>query len=162
MNAFDIQGPTRTCAISGNPLAVGEKFYGVLMEENGKFVRKDYSVPAWQAPPDHAIAYWLGRIPNAEKPRKPTINDELLLDCFDHLAVATEANRLAFRYVVALLLMRRKRLKFEDTRRNTDGSEWLVVRDARNGTRLEILDPRLNEEEILSVQDEVFQVLGWE
>jgi hypothetical protein len=162
MSRFEIQDPTRTCAQTGQHLEVGERFYGVLLEENGRFVRKDYSANAWNGPPANAIAYWSGRIPATDRPKKPTFNDELLWDCFDHLATATEPNRLSFRYVVALLLMRRKRLKFEDARRGSDDQDVLVVRDSRTGARIEIVDPRLREDEIEAVQQEVFHVLGWD
>ena len=80
----------------------------------------------------------------------------------NHLRDATEPGQIRFRYVVVLLLMRRKRLKFEDTIRKADGTEALVVRDTRNGKKLEVLDPRLNETELEAVQAEVFQLLGWE
>jgi len=163
MTPFEVQGPTRTCAATGKDLTVGERFYGVLLDEAGKFVRRDFSVGAWGGPPPNAIAYWSGRIPASDRPVKPTINDALLLDWFDHLSAATEdPNRLNFRYVVALLLMRRKRLKFEDSRRNTDGVDVLILRDARTGARHQVIDPRLNDDDITAVQDEVFRVLGWE
>jgi hypothetical protein len=84
------------------------------------------------------------------------------VDCFHHLEAATEPARVNFRYVVALLLMRRRRLKFEDVHRAADGSHVLVVRDARTGTRHEVADPRLAEAEIAADQDEVFRVLGWQ
>lgn len=159
---FAIQGPTRRCVASGRALMAGERYYGVLTEEDGKFVRRDYAAESWGGPPPDAIAHWAGRIPATDAPRKPTFNDGLLLDCFDHLAGSADPGRVNFRYVVALLLMRRKRLKFEDARRNPDGSSVLVVRDARNGARHEVPDPKLTEAEIAAVQDEVFRVLGWE
>jgi hypothetical protein len=159
---FEIQGPTRRCVATGRELSPGDRFYGVLADEDGKFVRKDFAADAWQGPPAGCVAFWAGRIPATDKPRKPTFNDGLLLDCFDHLAGSPDPNRRNFRYVVALLLMRRKRLKFEDARRSADGTHVLVVRDARSGARHEVPDPRLSEAEIASVQDEVFRVLGWE
>jgi hypothetical protein len=162
MTTFEIQGPTRTCSATGQTLEAGAKFYGVLVEEAGRFVRKDFAESAWQGAPENAVAFWKGRIPTGNKPRKPTFNDELLFDCFDHLAQATEPSRLSFRYVVALLLMRRKRLKFEDTQRDKDGADWLIVKDTRSGSRLHVRDPRLSEDEIASAQEEVFHVLGWE
>ena len=161
MTDFDIQGPSRTCTATGRPLKPGERVYGVLLEDGGKLVRRDFAADAWTAPPPGAIAYWAGRVPASDKP-KAVVNDALLLDCFDHLAGATEANKLHFRYVLALLLMRRKRLKFEDAKRLADGTDVLVVRDARTGNRLEVADPRLSDEAIESVQEEVFRVLGWE
>lgn len=159
---FEISGPTRRCAVSGRELHAGEKFYGALVDADGKFVRTDYAADAWAGPPAGAIAFWAGRIPASDRPRKPTFNDDLLADCFAHLAGSADPARVNFRYVVALLLMRRKRLKFEDARRAADGTHVLVVRDAKSGGRYEVPDPRLSEAEITAVQDEVFRVLGWE
>lgn len=159
---FDIQAPARRCAAIDRELKPGDRVFGVLTDEAGKFVRRDYAADAWTGPPPGAIAYWAGRIPASDKPRKPTFNDALLLDCFDHLNGVADENRVNFRYVVALLLMRRKRLKFEDAKRSETGAAVLVVRDAKTGTRYEVADPRLSEAEIEAVQTEVFQVLGWE
>lgn len=159
---FDIQGPTRVCAATGRALAPGERFYAILTDEAGKFVRRDFAADAWAGPPAGVVAYWAGRVPASDRPRKPTFNDELLLDCFHHLAGTTEPDRVNFRFVVALLLMRRRRLKFEDARRNPDGSAVLVVRDAKTGARHEVADPRLAAAEVEAVQAEVFHVLGWQ
>ncbi len=159
---FDIQGPTRVCAASGKVLSPGEPYYAVLTDKDGSFVRTDYAAEAWPGPPDGAMAYWAGRVPAADTSKKPRVNDALLLDCFDHLAGVTDPSRVNFRYVVALLLMRRRRLKFEDHRRLDDGSEVMLLRDARSGDRHEVADPRLGEDQIAAVQSEVFQLLGWE
>ena len=159
---YDLQPPTRSCSVTGQPIAPGERYFTALLDEAGHFVRKDFSVQAWQQPPEGTVAYWAGRIPLVERPRKPSFNDELLQNCFRQLADSQEPHRQRFRYVLALLLMRRRRLKFEDVARHPDGSQWLIVRDAQSGTRTEILDPHLSESEIEQVQDEVFAVLGWE
>lgn len=157
---YDIAAPSRVCSATGRELKPGEPFMAVLLEEAGKFVRKDYAVEAWPGPPQGAIAFWSGKIPPVDRPRKPSFNDDLLLEWFQHLAGNNEPNRQNIRYVVALLLMRRKRFKFEDVQRQGE-TDVLILRDARNGTRYEIRDPRLNDEEIVAVQDEVFQALGW-
>jgi hypothetical protein len=161
MTTFDIQGPTRVCAVSGRELKPGDKYLSVLSDEGGAFVRRDYAADAWPGPPPSAVAFWSGKIPASDRPRKPVFNDELLLDCFDHLAAAAEPDRVNFRYVVALLLMRRKRLKFEDVVRE-DGGDVMLLRDARNGTVHRVADPRLTEAQTAAVQDEVFRVLGWD
>ena len=160
MTVYQIQGPARQCAISGRELAPGERYYSALLDEGGQFVRKDYAGDAWPGPPVGAIAHWCGRIPATGQPRRPTINDEWLIDCFAHLGEAREPAQKSFRYVVALLLMRRKRFKFEDVLKR-DGAEYLVLRDARSGACHEVLDPRLDDAEAAVVQEEVFRVLGW-
>jgi hypothetical protein len=160
MTPYQIQGPTRRCAGTGRELKAGEAHYSVLIEEGGQFVRKDYAVDAWDAPPEGVIAYWRGRIPT-ESRQTPVFNDDLLLECFTHLGDAKEPGQRQFRYVVALLLMRRKRLKFEDVRRR-DGDEYLCLKDGKSGMRYEVLDPHLTDAEMTTVQNEVFRVLGWE
>ena len=93
------------------------------------------------------------------EPRTP-IDDDLLVECFHRLDGATDPDRVQFRYVVALLLMRRKRFRFEDVTRDAAG-EALLLRDTRTGERYAVADPGLTEEAMAAVQDEVFRVLGW-
>jgi hypothetical protein len=161
MTDYQIQPNTRRCAVTGQELRPGTRFYTVLLDQGGKFVRQDYSSEAWTGPPEGAFSFWAGRVPAAEAERRPRINDELLLDCFNRLQGETEPGRVNFRYVIALLLMRRKRLRFD--RVEMDGErEVLHLRCARTGAAYEVLNPRLTEDEMVAVQDEVFRVLGWE
>ena len=162
MTEYEIGGPSRVCAATGRELQPGDRFYGVLVEEGGKFTRKDYAANAWTGPPSGHIAYWAGRVPAADKPRKPVVNDDLLLDCFDRLKDSADPEGLNFRYVAALLLMRRKRFRFEDVFRDATGRDVMLLRDARNGAVHQVTDPRLTDDQIATVQTEVFRVLGWE
>ena len=59
-------------------------------------------------------------------------DDDLLLDCFERLQEDSDPARLSFRYVVALLLMRRKRLKFEEAC-TIEGQEILSLRCPGSG-----------------------------
>lgn len=161
MTDYQIQPNTRRCAITGRELKAGERYYAVLLDEGDKFVRRDYSREAWQGPPAGAFSFWSGRVPAAEQSRRPQIDDDLLMDCFQRLEGQAEPGRVSFRYVVALLLMRRRRLKFEEAKA-AGGQETMVLRDARGGAQYQVVNPGLSEEEMAAVQDEVFKVLGWE
>ena len=88
-------------------------------------------------------------------------DDDMLLECFQRLEGRTEPASENFRYVLALLLMRRKRFKFEETR-NGGGREVLVLKCGRTGTRHEVANPHLTDEQMTAVQEDVFQALGWE
>ena len=160
MTDYQIQPNTRRCAATGKELEPGSKFYTVLLDQGGKFVRQDYSNEAWQGPPEGAFSFWAGRVPPPEAGRRPRIYDELLLDCFNRLKGETEPGRVSFRYVIALLLMRRKRLKFEDVRVE-DGREILCLRCPQTKATHEVVNPALSDDAIKTVQDEVFKVLGW-
>jgi hypothetical protein len=151
---------TRRCTATGRELKAGEKFYSVLRDDGGKFVRTDYAADAWTGPPQGAYSYWSGRVAADGAAKRPAVDDELLLECLGRLAETADPAKVRFRYVVALLLMRRRRLKFEDARKDA-GGETLVLKCARTGSRFEVVDPGLSESEAAAVQDEVFQVLGW-
>jgi hypothetical protein len=158
---YQIQPSTRRCSLTGREIRPGERYYSVLLEEAGKFVRKDYSAEAWQGPPEDAFSFWMGRLATPQGKRRQPIDDEMLLECFQRLEGQLEASRVRFRYVVALLLLRRRRLKLEQTRQ--DGpQEVLDLRCTRTGVRHTVVNPGLTDEELATVQDDVFQALGWE
>ncbi len=161
MTDYEIQGPTRVCQATGRELKPGDRFHAVLLEQGGKLVRMDYAAEAWVGLPPDAIAHWSGRISTAEKPRKPVVNDEALLVCFDRLKDSRDPDGLNFRYVVALLLMRRKRFRFEDVIRDASGRDLLLLKDIKGGAVHQVADPRLTDDQITTVQAEVFRVLGW-
>jgi hypothetical protein len=161
MTEYQIEANTRRCALTGRELKPGDKFYSVLLEEAGKFQRKDYSTEAWQGPPEGAFSFWCGRIAAEDGHRHPSIDDDMLVECFQRLEPETDRGRLNFRYVVALLLMRRKRLRFEEALTRGE-DEVLVLRDSRTREQHRVLNPRLTEQQMADVQDEVFRVLGWQ
>lgn len=158
---YQIQANTRRCALTGRELPPGEKFYTALFDEGGRFVRRDYGGEAWRGAPEGAFSFWSGKVPPPDASRRPRIDDDLLMDCFQRLEGHAEADRIRFRYVVALLLMRRKRFKFEEAR-TVAGEEMLTLRCSRTRAVHEVVNPRMTETDMASVQEEVFQALGWE
>jgi len=161
MDEYQIQPNTRQCCITGRILEPGEKYHSVLIEEQGRLVRRDFSEAAWQGPSPEIFGYWSGRVPDKEDARKIRKDDDLLLDCLVRLENATDPKQLNFRYVVALLLLRSKRLHFEDAHKE-NGLEFLRLRNPKTGDRFEVCDRQLSETEIEAVREEVFQVIGWE
>ena len=163
MTDYEIHGPARACAATGRELKPGDRFHAVLGERDGSLVRTDYAADAFPGAPADAIAHWTGRVPASDKPRRPVINDEVLLGCFERLRESADENGRNFRYVAALLLMRKKRFRFEDVARDAaSGHDVLILKDAKAGAVHEVVDPRLTDEQTAAVQAELFRVLGWE
>jgi hypothetical protein len=104
------------CAATGRAFTVGEACIAVLVERDDApgLERVDYAIPAWEGgarptPPARVFASWRGTYQPGESGKlKPLLSDEELLDLFQELGEATEPKRLAFRYVLALMLVRRK------------------------------------------------------
>jgi len=88
------------------------------------------------------------------------VDDEMLLECLGRLEGTTEAASKRFRYVLALFLMRRRRLRLEDTVRE-GGEEVWAMRCTRSNARFRVVDPGLGDDELESVQEDVFRILGW-
>jgi hypothetical protein len=158
---YPILANTRTCAASGRPLNPGEKVHSVLIAEGAQVVRRDYSQEAWQGPPAGSIAHWVSRVPTVQQKRRLTFDDELLMSAFERLADEPDAQKTQFRYVLALLLLRRRRLKFEDVR-HSGGETHLVLSCPKSRMTFEVIDPQLSEDDIRRVQDEVVRLFGWE
>jgi hypothetical protein len=161
MVEYQIQPSTRRCSMTGRDLQPGERCFSVLLDEGGKLVRKDFSPEAWQGPPAGAFSFWAGRVPSPQGKSRPPIDDDLLLDCFHRLEGQAEPGKLNFRYVLALLLMRRRRFQFHEARLQ-GGHEVLVLRCGRTGARHEVINPGLSDDEMSAVQEDVFEALGWE
>lgn len=114
--SYSLARCTGQCAATGRALAHGEACFAVLVERDDApgLERVDYSVKAWEegarpAPPARVFATWRATFqPNESGKVKPLLSDEELLDLFQELGEASEPKRLAFRYVLALMLVRRK------------------------------------------------------
>jgi hypothetical protein len=161
MTDYQIQPHTRRCHATGRVLRPGERYYSVLVDESGKLIRHDYAGEAWTGPPQMVFGFWTGKVPPENSSGLPGVDDDMLLDYFLRLSAEADSSRTSVRYVVALLLMRRRKLKFDEAVME-DGQEILVLRCTQTEEKYRVPNPRLTEEELNSVQDEVFKLLGWE
>jgi hypothetical protein len=112
---YQIQTNTRRCALSGRALEPGDRYFSVLLDTGGSLERRDYCADVWSGPPAEAFSFWSGRIALPEVRRLPPIDTELLMECFQRLAGQDDRERVRFRYIVALLLVRRKKLRLLDS-----------------------------------------------
>lgn len=160
MTDYQIQPHTRRCVTTGRDLQPGERYYTALLELGEQLVRQDFSSQAWQGPPAGAFSFWSGRVPQPSETAKPRFDDDVLEECFQRLEEQGERSRVNFRYVVALLLIRRKRFRFEQTI-DADGVEKLELSNIKTGEKYLVLNPQLTDEQMAEVQGEVFRVLGW-
>jgi hypothetical protein len=108
---FEIQRSTRRCASTERALEPGEWCYSVLEVRGADIVRKDFAASAWTGPPTDAFGWWKARVPEPHAKKIKLAPNEVLLELFDHLAEQPE--REDMRYVLALLLVRRRVLRLD-------------------------------------------------
>ena len=110
---FEVQRCTRCCAATERALEPGDECYSVLEIAGAEVIRKDFSAEAWKGAPDTAFGWWKSRVPEPTAKKIKLAPNEVLLELFDQLAEKTEQQDL--RYVLALLLVRRRVLRVEVT-----------------------------------------------
>lgn len=153
--AWHIARSSRTCAHSGAPIPQGEPFFSALVDKDDSFDRLDFTVDSWSEV-DKApfFSYWKnkGAVPKDDK--RPQVDYERLLAFFDSLEGAEEQPKRLFRYVLALILIRRRHLRLDDMSR-TDSGDRLVVYDRRTEKVMEILAPEAAREDFVSAQEKL-------
>jgi hypothetical protein len=139
---YEVERCTRHCATSGRELEEGEEFFSVLINEKRDLRRRDYSAEAWSGPPGDAVAWWKSRMPTREAKKGQLAPNDVLLELFRELEHAPE--KADMRYVLALLLVRRRVLREEDVERDETRGEFLVLYSPREETtyRVAVEEPR--------------------
>ncbi|MFO0873943.1 MAG: hypothetical protein U0575_08235 [Phycisphaerales bacterium] len=112
---YEIGRFTGTCAATGALLPPDTPCVATLSEsaETPGFARRDYSIEAWDAGhrPAGLFSYWRTVVPHPDAPRRLLVDDQTLLDIFLRMDADDRPERRAFRFVLALILMRRRMLR---------------------------------------------------
>ncbi len=175
------------CAGTGEAMPPGTPCRSVLIpaeeDADGKraaspFRRVDVSEAAWNTGtrPAGVFSHWRSRVPDATAPRREPLDLAGLLELLTKLAEDREADqgRSAFRFVLALLLMRRRMLRLDGTRIDGDATFWCFTRKEdpakgpmgrwAEGETIEVLEPNpgLDDADAAAVAEQLHETLGVE
>ena len=149
---YRIQKPQLRCAKTDRPLTAGDAFYSALIREDGKIVRRDVAADAWEGQPEASLAWWRSVVPAEDA--KPTLAPvDVLLDLLEQLE--DDLSDAPLRYLLALVLVRRRVLKIvdgsDDTASDTasEHAPILSVSCRRRGTdyQIRIATPEASEKD---------------
>ena len=159
MSEWNIKRGDQKCTACAHEFAEQEEYFSALYDENRQFVRRDYCLRCWDGQErEKMFSFWRTRVPVKEQETR-IVDDEILMNFFLRLQGETEPMKLNFRYVLALLLMRKKLLKLEDIRYDERG-EALVLKHRDEDKRFVVHNPQLTEEQIQQVTGEVGKILN--
>ncbi len=161
--AWHIARSSHTCAHSGAPIDRSQPFFSALAEKDDGFARLDYTAEAWpEVEKKDFLSYWKNKGGAADAAgKKPALDYERLLSFFDSLENHEEPRHRLFRYVLALVLARRRLLRLDDMSK-TDAGDRLVVYDRRASRTIEIVAPEATQEELEKVQEKLNQLFDAE
>ena len=149
------QGKCITCEVELNE---NDVFYSALLDSGEELSRKDFCPTCWETNQEEVFSFWKTRVPASDAPKQTMVDDEVLFDFFQRLEDEPEAAKVNFRFLLGLMLMRKKILKFEDIDRDEE-QEFLILRQTGAKERHRVLDPQLSEEELDKLKDDLHGIL---
>ena len=162
-SGYEVSRPQGVCAVTGNPIGADEKFMAALRETPMGFERVDVSMPAW---PDFdrkdVVAFWQTTMPKTEAKKKLFVDDEVLCGLFERLAEVTEPAKVNFRFVLGLILMRKRLLVYENTHKNDQNRDVWTMRFKGKEQTLDMVDPHLDESQMKEVSGQLSEILNEE
>ena len=155
---WEVEPAAGRCAVTGRRLEEGEEFYSALFEDGESFRRSDYSVDSWKGPPEGSYCHFKSRVPIKLKRKKLLVDNEILVNFFLRLGDETEPTRLQFRFVLALILMRKRLLRYEGSTIESGADVWRMLLTTDRSTH-GVVNPRLTDEQIEGVSSQLSAIL---
>ncbi|MEZ6122146.1 MAG: hypothetical protein R3C49_03090 [Planctomycetaceae bacterium] len=154
---YNIRPVSKVCCETGQPFAAGESCWSVLTEVNGKLVRQDYSEAAWNGPPTGSVGHWKVEITEGSEAGQQKIDVDSLFDYFVRLCESPNIVEQDYQYVLALLLLRKRRLILEETIEIDDQPAMRLIGTGGEGP-FEVMERELTDEQIGQMQEQLFGV----
>jgi len=158
MSEWEVDRPLGQCYGTGRKIEHGEEYFGALVETDEGLLRRDYCVDYWETEKPGAFCYWKSKLPDPHQKKQIFVDDEMLMAFFERLDEETEQEKVNFRFVLALILMRKKRLKYDSTRVEDNKEIW-CLRIVGDKQTVEVINPNLNEEQIGQLSSQIGQIL---
>ncbi len=163
---FEITRATGHCASTGKELAPGDRVRTILFEEDPSTPLRRVDVLSSADQPEHAgtpVATWVWTVPEGRKTDRPLLDDDSMFDLFERLEGA-EGRQEVFRYLLALMLMRKRILVLEGRAERDDGTHAFELRGrGRFGgpdrPTWQVTEPKLDEAAIEAALEEMSVLL---
>lgn len=149
---YHIRPLGKVCAATGQPLTPGSVCMSVLVAKGDDLQRMDYSLDAWQGPPAGCIAQWQSQVPWPVEVKKKRIDPDALMSYFEQLTEEANPVHDKLRYILAILLLHKRRLKDEGTQSHGD-DEFLVFSGMQGEGTFEVRNFVLSDQEVTELQE---------
>jgi len=104
------------------------------------------------------FCYWRTKLPNPEQKKRIFVDDDMLMAFFERLEQESEQEKINFRFVLTLVLMRKRRLKYDSTKIEDDREVWRLKVTGEKEF-VEVVNPHLDEEQIEQLSSQIGQIL---
>ncbi len=115
MDEWEIDKPLGQCSGSGKKIEYGEEYFATLVETDQGLTRRDFCADYWLAEKPDVFCHWKTKLPRPDQKKHIFVDDEMLMALFERLEHEREQEKINFRFVLALILMRKRRLKYDSS-----------------------------------------------
>ena len=158
MDEWEVSKPLGQCCGTGKKIECGEDYFAALVETDDGLQRRDFCADYWLAEKPDVFCYWKTKLPFPDEKKQIFVDDEMLMAFFERLAEETEQEKINFRFVLALVLMRKRRLKYDSSKNENDMEIWRL-RVVGDKEFVEVVNPHLDEEQIEQLSSQIGQIL---
>jgi hypothetical protein len=166
--SYELGRFTGVCASNGCSIPAGERFTAALVDRvaddgSAHLARADYSREAWEsgARPNGLVCFWQSVAPHPGERRQMFVDDETLLEMVQREDPGADDRRRAFRWILALVMLRRKALRLVGVERDGSAEAWkFLPRGAPpEMTPICIENPRIKDEAMRDLADQLAEVI---
>lgn len=156
---WSIKSRAHVCTVTEQQFTDGESFYTALFPdpESSGYLRKDFSIKAWEQREEDAeqpFSFWKTTYQAPVKEEKVEVTDESPEDLLRRLIEEDEEHTENARYILAVMLERKKLLVEADNQPTPTGI-IRIYEHRKTGDVFIVKDPNIPLDEIEKVQEEV-------
>jgi hypothetical protein len=159
---WSIQNRADRCAVTGAPFQDGDYFYTLLFEDGPGLRREDISEGAWKDRNENQQPYsfWRSKYEAPPAAAPEPLARQTAEDLLRRYMGESSEQHAAARYLLAVMLERKKLLKEVETKRTAEGAQTRIYEHAKTGEVFVVPDPQLRLDQIEQVRAEVSALLG--
>ena len=162
---FNISKTSGSCSACRKQMQPGEELVTTVKEVNEEFVREDFCTDCWKPQPgreEALVGSWRTRVPQPQEKKRLLVDDAILVNLFERLAGTDQPAKINFRYVLALVLWRKKLLAYDRMERRPDGAEVWKMHFKGSDQVQEVIDPKMDDLKIAEVSGQLGQIMEGE
>jgi hypothetical protein len=161
LSEWEIKARSHHCARTQETFEDGATIFTLLFRERAGFRREDISEEAWQLVKESVepFSFWKSKFQAAPPPAPEAMPKESVEELLRRLVTEDLPEHLNARYVLAILLERKRTLKQVDVRETAE-DKILIYEHVKTGEAFIIQDPRLRLDQLDSVQEEIYSLLA--
>jgi hypothetical protein len=161
MSEWEINRPLGQCSGTERKIEYGEEYFAALVETEEGLQRQDFCADYWEKEKPDVFCYWRTKLPESGQKKQLFVDDQMLMAFFERLEKETDQEKIDFRFVLALILMRKRILKYDATKTENDKEIW-QLRMVGDKHTVEVVNPHLNEEKIEQLSSQISEILQTE